>query len=290
MRRRMQPRQLKSLVETGHYKPEPSLIADAMLQRRGVRELLTSESFMRAGRIPPAPASRPPGSLISTPLPATTSPIWVSAIPSASSHRPRRLVELLRRDAGQQLVVLAAAEQPAEGSRPAPRSAPRTPAASGSAAASIRRPTPLRSARWPASPPSPSLRSIIAVAPAAGERSAGRQPRRGLELPRPQDSASCGHAANRPVGRRAGAGRPRRRRSRRSGPARRPGWAPARVTSALGSAAWPTTVIARKSSPAPGQVAAGEVGAGVGGEREHAVEQLDAARPRRGRRGSPRTT
>jgi hypothetical protein len=54
MRRRMQPRQLKSLVESGHYKPEPSLIADAMLQRRGVRELLTSESFMRAGRIPPA--------------------------------------------------------------------------------------------------------------------------------------------------------------------------------------------------------------------------------------------
>lgn len=51
----MQPRQLKTLVEAGHYKPEPSLIADAMLQRRGVRELLTSESFIRAGRIPPAP-------------------------------------------------------------------------------------------------------------------------------------------------------------------------------------------------------------------------------------------
>ena len=58
MRRRMQPRQLKTLVETGHYKPEPSLIADAMLQRRGVRELLTSESFMRAGRTPPAPEVR----------------------------------------------------------------------------------------------------------------------------------------------------------------------------------------------------------------------------------------
>jgi hypothetical protein len=54
MKRRMQPRQLKSLVETGHYKPEPSLVAAAMLQRRGVRELLTSESLMRAGRIPPA--------------------------------------------------------------------------------------------------------------------------------------------------------------------------------------------------------------------------------------------
>lgn len=55
MKRRMQPRQLKSLVETGHYKPEPALVAAAMLQRRGVRELLTSESFMQAGRIPPAP-------------------------------------------------------------------------------------------------------------------------------------------------------------------------------------------------------------------------------------------
>jgi hypothetical protein len=58
MKRRMQPRQLKSLVETGHYKPEPSLVAAAMLQRRGVRELLTSESFMGAGRIPPAPEVR----------------------------------------------------------------------------------------------------------------------------------------------------------------------------------------------------------------------------------------
>jgi hypothetical protein len=41
MRRRMQPRQLKRLIETGHYRPEPGLIAEAMLQRRSVRELLT---------------------------------------------------------------------------------------------------------------------------------------------------------------------------------------------------------------------------------------------------------
>jgi hypothetical protein len=51
----MQPRQLKSLVETGHYKPEPSLIADAMLQRRGVRALLVSPAVTSTGRIPPAP-------------------------------------------------------------------------------------------------------------------------------------------------------------------------------------------------------------------------------------------
>lgn len=37
----MSPRHLKSLVESGHYKPEPSLVAEAMLQRRGIRELLT---------------------------------------------------------------------------------------------------------------------------------------------------------------------------------------------------------------------------------------------------------
>ena len=40
MKRRMQPRQLKTLIETGHYKPEPPLIAEAMLERRGVRMLL----------------------------------------------------------------------------------------------------------------------------------------------------------------------------------------------------------------------------------------------------------
>jgi hypothetical protein len=38
----MHRRQLKILVETGHYKPEPALVAQAMLRRRGVRELLTN--------------------------------------------------------------------------------------------------------------------------------------------------------------------------------------------------------------------------------------------------------
>ena len=37
----MQSQELKSLVESGNYKPDPSRIAVAMLQRRGVRELLT---------------------------------------------------------------------------------------------------------------------------------------------------------------------------------------------------------------------------------------------------------
>jgi len=55
----MQSQELKSLVESGHYKPDPSRIATAMLQRRGVRELLISGSagLNRAGRTPPGPES-----------------------------------------------------------------------------------------------------------------------------------------------------------------------------------------------------------------------------------------
>jgi hypothetical protein len=54
----MQSQELKSLVESGHYKPDPSRIAAAMLQRRGVRELLIGGTTLnRAGRTPPAPQS-----------------------------------------------------------------------------------------------------------------------------------------------------------------------------------------------------------------------------------------
>ena len=50
--------QLKSLVDTGHYRPSPELIAEAMLQRRGVRALLSVESpaVSPAGRSRSAPA------------------------------------------------------------------------------------------------------------------------------------------------------------------------------------------------------------------------------------------
>jgi hypothetical protein len=37
----MKATELKNLVETGTYKPDPSRVANAMLRRRGVRELLT---------------------------------------------------------------------------------------------------------------------------------------------------------------------------------------------------------------------------------------------------------
>jgi hypothetical protein len=43
MRRRMQPRQLKTLIETGHYKLEPDRVAQAMLRRPAVRALLTEQ-------------------------------------------------------------------------------------------------------------------------------------------------------------------------------------------------------------------------------------------------------
>jgi hypothetical protein len=37
----MKATELKNLVETGTYKPDPARVANAMLRRRGVRELLT---------------------------------------------------------------------------------------------------------------------------------------------------------------------------------------------------------------------------------------------------------
>ena len=60
--------ELKSLVEAGNYKPDPAQIANAMLQRRGVRELLTGldgaidpaiRAAKRSGRTPRAPVIRP---------------------------------------------------------------------------------------------------------------------------------------------------------------------------------------------------------------------------------------
>jgi hypothetical protein len=47
----MEQRQLKSLVESGAYRPQPELVAQAMLSRRGVRELLTGTGFNPTDRI-----------------------------------------------------------------------------------------------------------------------------------------------------------------------------------------------------------------------------------------------
>jgi hypothetical protein len=54
----MEHRHLKSLVESGNYRPEPELVARAMLRRRGVRVLLTGATLSSADRIPSPSASR----------------------------------------------------------------------------------------------------------------------------------------------------------------------------------------------------------------------------------------
>jgi len=54
----MQSQELKTLVEMGLYKPNPAEIADAMLRRRSVRELLSDGICLPddpAGRSRPAP-------------------------------------------------------------------------------------------------------------------------------------------------------------------------------------------------------------------------------------------
>lgn len=63
--RAMEAQELKSLVEAveaGTYKPDPAQVAAAMLQRRGVRELLTGLPFTTVtqnGRTPLPPEARP---------------------------------------------------------------------------------------------------------------------------------------------------------------------------------------------------------------------------------------
>jgi hypothetical protein len=47
----MQQRQLKSLIDKGNYRPEPELVAMAMLRHRGMRVLLAGDSVSPAGRI-----------------------------------------------------------------------------------------------------------------------------------------------------------------------------------------------------------------------------------------------
>jgi hypothetical protein len=51
----MEQRQLKSLVENGGYRPQPELVAAAMLRRRGVCAFLTGAPLSPAGRIQSPP-------------------------------------------------------------------------------------------------------------------------------------------------------------------------------------------------------------------------------------------
>lgn len=53
--------ELKSLVDAGAYKVDPAQVASAMLQRRGVRELLTGieSPITPGGQTPAASIARP---------------------------------------------------------------------------------------------------------------------------------------------------------------------------------------------------------------------------------------
>ncbi len=55
----MERRELKTLIESGGYRLQPEQVAQAMLRRRGVRELLIGTPMLsEAGRIHRVPASR----------------------------------------------------------------------------------------------------------------------------------------------------------------------------------------------------------------------------------------
>jgi hypothetical protein len=65
MERRMQKRQLKTMIDTGHYQLDPALIAEAMLRRRSIRRLLSPDAgssgggaFKPADRTPSVAAGR----------------------------------------------------------------------------------------------------------------------------------------------------------------------------------------------------------------------------------------
>jgi hypothetical protein len=60
MERRMQRRQLKTMIDTGHYKFDPALVAEAMLRRPAVRLLLSPETAQAGqGALRPADRTQP---------------------------------------------------------------------------------------------------------------------------------------------------------------------------------------------------------------------------------------
>ena len=227
----MQPEQLKSLVETGDYRPEPALIAEAMLRRRGVRELLTGEAgAQRSWSKPVRLQQSAPGQPDLDPLAGDDLADRGSAR-SRASPRLRR-IESLRRDRRQQLVVLAAGDGQLQRIAARSRRRPRRPVRDRQRRGVDPQARPRCPARWPASPPSPSLRSIIAVAPAAARARPASQPRHGSSW------------------RRAQRARRTRRRAPRAGPGR---------SSSRPAAAPPSSPVRTSASPGLGPGAADEL-------------------------------
>ena len=284
----MQTTGTESLVESGHYKPDPSQIATAMLQPpRRPRAADRRHVDGRAGRSPPAPAVRPPGSLISTPVPGATSPIAVSVRFrrfARSASAPRR---------GAPAAAPPAARSPRRRRRPA-RSGSRPAAAATSATPRRQRQrgrrrsagaTPLAAARWPASPPRPSLRSIIARGARRGEGPAGGEARRRVELARRAAARrSSAGTASAPAPGRSSSSRPAA--APPSSPVRTsasPGRAPPRVTSCSGARRVADDGDRQGQGRGAGDVAAGQGRAGLGGQRRA------SRRPARGSPSSPRS-
>ena len=169
------------------------------------------------------------------------------------SPRPRRsrASRALGRQRDQQLVVLAAPGGQVVGVGPAAAaSSRRPPAAAGAPARSPagRRSPPRGDA---ASPPRPSLRSIIALAPRCREGPAGGESRMRLQLAAAQRLGDLCPDGVRQLGA-IQQQQPRRRAPELAGDGqrRRPGWRPTRRTSCSAESAWPTTVIATQSTGA----------------------------------------
>ena len=237
------------MIDAGHYRLEPSLIAQAMLRRRCVREPAGraagrhSTQLIEPDRLQ-TPAVRQPDLHPASRRPPRRS--GVRATPAASRSRGAASSQPLGGPGRQQLVVLAARDGELQRRPvPPPPATSATPAAIGRAPASICIAAPLASARRVASPPSPSLRSIIAVAPAAGQGASRGEPWQRLELPRHKGGASL---------------------------VRRPAAAPP-SSSSRPAAAPPSSPVSARASPgrAPGLVtsSSGDGGVADDGHRQH---------------------
>ena len=248
----MSPRHLKSLVEAGHYKPEPELVAEAMLERRGFRAFLVNglagpTQLVEAARLQPAAIRRADLDAVA----ARPPPRPREAAVAGGADRLDRASTRLASDRREQLVVLAARyRQLGAASSPA---ALATAIDSGRERAAARR----RSAGRRRSPRRGGRRRPEAVAdvdhrrrPGARQGGALGEPRRGVEQPPAQrlgdGSAISPRAAGAPRRSRPAAAPPSSPVSTRtsSGGGARPGNQVRRAR------AWPTTVMARLSTGA----------------------------------------
>ena len=184
-------KELKREIALNRYDVDARAVADAILRKlrlvkRGRMALADQRSWSN-----PAGARAPSGPLSVTPPVLATSPITVRLEPRSGD----RLGGLVRAPAAGSPAARSPRRRRARaraGRARRGRATSATPAWTGSRSSSISSPTLAGLARCPASAPRPSLRSIIAVAPAAGQRRPGGEPRR-------RARAGGGAAPRRPV-------------------------------------------------------------------------------------------